>query len=216
MKNFPSILFYCLLLLVGCDNIANSNSKANYSDEKVIVLEIVQGTLKGTHRFKREKGKMIGGVSLHYSDATVKNKNQRNTFSISANNLVSDTGLYLSSFSVSGSGKVVKGKHQAIDFKDSSKNSYCLSLNLSGENASHGKFDSFFSLTQCQSIIIDQIGDWKEETLHQLQLVHGQISVEGNLVTRDQNGDTVETTATRMNINFSGEHKVLKTTFKNN
>jgi len=216
MKKITNTLFFNFLLLVGCNNVTNSDSKVNYSDEKVIVLEIAQGTLKGIHRFKLEKGKKIGGVSLHYSDATVKNINQRNTFSVSANDLVSDTGLNLSYFSVSGSGKVVKGKHQAIDFEDSSKNTYCLSLNVSGENTSHGKFDSFFSQTQCQSIIIDRIGDWKEETLHKLQSVHGQISVEGNLVIRDHNGDTVETTATRMNINFSGEHRVLKTTFNNN
>ena len=216
MKNIP-FLCVAIMLLTSCNNTKTKSSKrASTNAEKFITLEIDNGPFRGTHKFVRKKGKLVGGIGIHYFDATEKSETVQNTFSLEANNLISESGLSLHSFAVRAKGEVKRGKHEVVDFKDSNNVENCTSINLSGEKNTLGTFSAFLQNGTCQPLKIESLGSWTDKTHHHTRIVEGTYTLSGQWIIQNANGDTLEKTESSILVTFSGEHEVLKDEYSTN
>ena len=179
--------------------------------EKYIELRFAEGPLKGNHRFTKVKGKLTGGVGVHYNDTTEKSPQMRNTFTLSANNLVSDDPqLKLSYFTIVGKGDVTQGVHSAVAFTNSDGLEYCVNLNLEGTHEQLGIFELHTKKSSCTDLKIQALSPWEEKTIHQTQSVKGEFDTEVTLIFRDAQGNDIERVQTTLRVSFLADHKKLK------
>lgn len=204
-------LFLNLFVLGILSSCAQSKpSSSSIEGINNIEIHFADGLLKGNHLFTKVKGKYSGGVGVHYNDETEKSVHMRNTFTLSANDLVSDTQLKLTYFAITAKGEVTEGMHDAVPFKNSNGVEYCVNLNLEGTHEQLGTFELFTEKSNCKGLKIEQLGVWEAKTIHKVQKVKGQFDAEVTLVFRDKQGNNIEKVQLPLGATFLADHRTLK------
>ena len=209
MRNFI-FLSLAFGILFSCAESKSTTENTTLEGEKYVELRFAEGPLKGVHRFAKVKGKLLGGVGVHYNDKNEKNPLIQHTFGFSANGLASDAQLKLSYLTITAKGGVTKGNHQTVQFNSSNTFDYCVSLALEGTHERMGTFDLLTEKSSCTDLKIEALGPWEEKTIHQTQRVKGLFETEIMPLFRDGQGNDIERVQTTLNVSFLADHKILK------
>lgn len=220
-----AFLITITFLIASCKENTNTNNgktttktskkgKSNYKDLYVNIT-FSDGPLKGTHKFRKEKGKMLSSNTLNYFDETCKNPNQRNSTTLSTSALISEDGkLKLQFLTKYFKGKVIKGNHEPVYIINSGEEKYCTTFTI--QNNGHiFDFNRMFSKnTSCNKTTLTGFSDWKEGTVMNRRAVSGNFTDTFELNFKNKDGKSVQKVTTDIKISFNSRHQEMKTTNK--
>lgn len=194
-------------------NKTSKNKKTNNKDLFVTVT-FSDGPLKGTHKFIKEKGKVMSTNTISYSE-TSKNPNQINSTSLTTNSLTSENGkLKLLFITKSFKGKIVKGNHEVIYFTNSSKEQECGKFMI--ENKGHSfSFNRMYSKNiSCNDTKLTGFSDWKEGSIMNRRTVSGVFNDTFELDFRNKDGKSVKKVKTNVKVSFNSRQQEMKSAYK--
>jgi len=211
-------LLIITFLIIACKESTNSTdskvskiSKSNYRD-LYVQITFSDGPLKGTHKFIKEKGKILSSNTISYLDETTKNPNQRNSTTLSASALISEDGkLKLQFLTKYFKGKIEKGNHKAVYIVNSGEEKYCTTFTIKNNGHSFN-FNRMFSKNQtCNPTKITGFSDWKEGTVMNRRSVSGNFTDTFQLEFKDKNGKNIQKVATDITVSFNSRQQEMKT-----
>lgn len=210
-------------LITSCKESTNSNhseisknsskTKKFTNNDLLVSITFSDGPLKGTHKFVKEKGKMISSNTVGYLDETTKNPNQRNSTTLSASALISEDGkLKLQFLTKYFKGKIEKGDHKAVYIVNSGEEKYCTTFTI--ENNGHPfSFNRMFSKNiTCGTTEITGFSEWKEGTVTNRRNVSGNFTDTFELEFNDKDGKNVQKVTSEIKVTFTSRQQEMKTT----
>lgn len=209
------IIFFLAItiLMTSCKENTNdikSTKKNSKNKDLFVTVTFSDGPLKGTHKFIKEKGKVMSTNTISYTE-TSKNPNQINSTSLTTNSLTSENGkLKLLFITKSFKGKVVKGNHKAIYFTNSSKEQECGKFMI--ENKGHSfSFNRMYSKNiSCNDTKLTGFSDWKEGSIMNRRTVSGVFNDTFELDFRNKDGKSVKKVKTNVKVSFNSRQQEMK------
>jgi hypothetical protein len=189
----------------------SSKTKKLTNNDLLVSITFSDGPLKGTHKFVKEKGKMISSNTVGYLDETTKNPNQRNSTTLSASALISEDGkLKLQFLTKYFKGKITEGNHEPVYIENSGEEKYCTTFTIKNNGHSFN-FNRMFSKNEtCNTTEITGFSDWKEGTVMNRRNVSGNFTDTFELEFNDKDGKNVKKVTSEIKVTFTSREQKMK------